>query len=299
MLDFTGMPLTLTGYSTALYATWLFVEEHGLLFDAGDGVVSGLTGKIGKIKHIFVTHSDRDHVTGLLQLLQLDTRPGMPHVYYPKDSRSFPAMKAFIDAFDPQSNGATWIPIEHGTRIEISKNTFVEAQTNAHIAGHPGKAKSLSFFLVTEKRKLKPQLSHMTGAAIGTLRAEQGEDAISDLVTTTHLAYSGDTPVGEPAQWRDAKILVHEATFLEESTIRTDNPSYNLHSHLPGVIEMAAQLDLNALVLTHFSTRYTHLEIKKAIQSLCLLHGLTCPVHAILPAHYSRNILQSENLNLK
>lgn len=39
------MPLTITGYSTGLFATWYFIEELGILFDAGDGVSAGLTQK--------------------------------------------------------------------------------------------------------------------------------------------------------------------------------------------------------------------------------------------------------------
>ncbi len=62
-----AMNLKITGYSTALFSTWFFVDELSLLFDAGDGVSSGLTQKAGKIKHVFISHADRDHLTGLLQ----------------------------------------------------------------------------------------------------------------------------------------------------------------------------------------------------------------------------------------
>jgi len=62
---------TITGYSTALFSTWIFVEELGLLFDAGDGLMSGLLSKSRKIKHAFISHADRDHITGLLQFNQL------------------------------------------------------------------------------------------------------------------------------------------------------------------------------------------------------------------------------------
>jgi ribonuclease Z len=95
------MRFTISGYSTALFATWYFIEELGLLFDAGDGVTASLTQKTGKIRHIFVSHADRDHLTGLLQLNQLNARPGFPKIYYPKDSTSFPALRDFSNRFDP------------------------------------------------------------------------------------------------------------------------------------------------------------------------------------------------------
>ena len=48
------MKLTITGFSTALFSTWYFIEELGLLFDCGDGASAGLLQKTRKIKHIFV-----------------------------------------------------------------------------------------------------------------------------------------------------------------------------------------------------------------------------------------------------
>lgn len=44
--------LRITGYSTALFATWFFIEELGLLLDAGDGVSAGLLQKSRKVKQI-------------------------------------------------------------------------------------------------------------------------------------------------------------------------------------------------------------------------------------------------------
>ncbi len=44
------MKLTLTGYSTALFSTWILVEELGILFDCGDGAVSGLLQKSRKAR---------------------------------------------------------------------------------------------------------------------------------------------------------------------------------------------------------------------------------------------------------
>ncbi len=52
------MKLTLTGYSTALFSTWILVEELGILFDCGDGAVSGLLQKSRKARHVFISHAD-------------------------------------------------------------------------------------------------------------------------------------------------------------------------------------------------------------------------------------------------
>lgn len=57
------MELTISGYSTALFSTWFFIKELGLLFDAGDGVLSGLLQKRDKVRHVFISHADRDQLT--------------------------------------------------------------------------------------------------------------------------------------------------------------------------------------------------------------------------------------------
>ena len=47
-------------------------------------------------------NADRDHLTGLLQLNQLNARPGFPFIRYPKDSDSFRVLEKFSKQFDPQ-----------------------------------------------------------------------------------------------------------------------------------------------------------------------------------------------------
>jgi ribonuclease BN (tRNA processing enzyme) len=81
--------MNLTGYSTALFSTWYLIEEFGVLFDAGDGVVAHLLQKAMKAKYVFISHADRDHLTGLSQFVQLNSRDGFPKIYYPKDCGSF------------------------------------------------------------------------------------------------------------------------------------------------------------------------------------------------------------------
>src|SRR3954467_6889124 len=116
------MQLTISGYSTALFSTWYFVEELGVLFDAGDGVVANLLQKSRKVKHVFLSHADRDHLTGLLQLNQLNARPGYPKMYYPKDARSIRSLEMFAKAFDDQVHATEWIALKEGQEVEIKKD---------------------------------------------------------------------------------------------------------------------------------------------------------------------------------
>jgi len=56
------MKFKISAFSTALFSTWINVEELNLLIDAGDGVSMGLLQKSRKVKHVFITHPDRDHL---------------------------------------------------------------------------------------------------------------------------------------------------------------------------------------------------------------------------------------------
>jgi ribonuclease Z len=119
------MKLTISGYSTALFSTWFFIIELDLVFDAGDGIVTQLLQKSRKVKYVFVSHWDRDHLTGLLQLNQLNGWAGYPKIYYPKDSRSITSFEAFSKNFDQQLNETEWTRMEQGEEIEIKKDIFV------------------------------------------------------------------------------------------------------------------------------------------------------------------------------
>src|SRR3982750_583822 len=139
------MQLTITGYSTALFATWYFIDEYGLLLDAGDGFLVSLLHKSRKVNHVFISHADRDHLTGLFQFNQLNARPGFPIIYYPKDSASFLVMEAFSKNFDRQVSKTVWTPLAAGARTLIKDNLYVEAIQNGHVDVKNGITKSLSY----------------------------------------------------------------------------------------------------------------------------------------------------------
>ncbi len=151
----------ITIYSTALFSTWINVEELSLLIDAGDGVTAGLLQKARKIKNVFITHPDRDYLNGLPQFVQLNARADYPIIHYPKDAGSFPAMQAYLSKFDPHVIDTKWIGIEDGQITTIKKGYEIQAIRNEHIQSPIGIHKSLSYKLYETKEKLKPELQHL------------------------------------------------------------------------------------------------------------------------------------------
>jgi len=288
------MSFKLSGYSTALFATWYFAEDLGILFDCGDGCVAGLLQKSGKARHIFMSHADRDHLAGLLQFCQLNNRKEYPKLFYPADCGSFPALHAFSANFDPHIEKGDWQGIKDKEQIAIAKDIFVTAIRNNHVPAPGDRHKSLGYLVERTKRKLKEDYAGLPGREIASLRKTLGENEIAYEVREKLLAYSGDTPIENETWWDNTDILIHEATFIDRADMNSEDPRSNKHSLLEDVIAMAARIHINHLVLGHFSPRYDDESIIAAIQRLCTHYSLHCNVHAVLPGKTYKNIFDNK-----
>lgn len=291
---------TLSGYSTALFSTWYFIEEMGLLFDAGDGVCSALTQKSRKINHAFISHADRDHITGLCQLSQLNAKDGFPKIYYPKDSGSFPALKSFLDKFDPHISGGEWIPLEDKATVQLKPDLMVQAIRNTHINVSAEIIKSFGFKVYETRSKLKSMYHGLSQQELVNLIKAHGRDDLHEPLHLNILAYSGDTPTSaeDGEKWADVKVLIHEATFFKSDAHLIQNERINKHSLLEDVLEMAAQLkQLDTLVLGHFSKRYHTEEIEEQVKKACTYFGIKIPVYCVLPGQTQFDILNTPSVN--
>jgi ribonuclease Z len=285
------MSFKLSGYSTALFSTWYFIEELGVLFDCGDGCAAGLLQKSGKVKYIFMSHADRDHLTGLLQFCQLNNRECFPKLFYPADCGSFPALHAFSTRFDPHVEQGAWAGIKDQQQIEIGKDLYVTPIRNNHVPASANLHKSFGYLVERTKRKLKEEYAGLPGKEIAALRKTLGEDAVTYEVRDKLLAYSGDTPVENEKIWDNTDILIHEATFLDPGSIDMEDPRSNKHSLLEDVIAMVSRIKINHLVLGHFSPRYDDEEILAAVNKFCKQYSLNCKVYVVLPGRTVKHIL--------
>jgi ribonuclease Z len=286
---------TISGYSTALFSTWFFIEELGVLFDAGDGISAALLQKSRKIKQVFISHADRDHLTGLLQFNQLNARKGLPIIHYPADSGSFRAIANFVERFDPHVSGTVWKPIRENEEFKIKPKIVVHSIRNNHVPAAEGIAKSLSYLVKIKTPKLKREFQHLTKAEIKNLAITKGQDFITEIVTENILGYSGDTPIDNYEHWNGTKILIHEATFLD-NTEKLNN-HVNKHSTLADVLKMVSEIKVEKLILSHFSSRYSKIEIDTAIRKFCKIYRIEIPIYRILPGEICLDILGGEIVN--
>ena len=116
-------------------------------------------------------------------------------------------------------------------------------------------------------------------------------------IKTNLITYSGDTPVDDYERWDNSKILIHEATFLDENEGETINTHRNKHSSLIEVMKMISEIKVEKLILGHFSSRYSNEQIDQRIRSLCKEFKITIPVYRVLPGQVHRNILKEEPIN--
>jgi ribonuclease Z len=271
------MKVKLQAYSTALFSTWIFLEELGLLFDCGDGCASHLMQKSRKVKHIFVSHPDRDHLGGLLQFNQLNARGEYPKLYYPADSSSFPFLHEFSSKFDPQITLPEWTAVRENDVIDVHPDYSVKCIRNEHVPSPL--TKSLSFILYRKKKKLKAEFSELSSSELTKLKSTT---VITELELRPVLAYSADTPVENDGRWQDVPVLIHEATFLKKSELHSGRER-NKHSSLEELIPMVKQAGINQLLISHFSSRYSEEEITSDLSRLIEEHELKIPVSLILP----------------
>ena len=282
---------TITGYSTALFSTWIFVEQLGLLLDAGDGVCAGLLQKSRKVRKIAITHPDRDHVTGLLQLQQLNAANGIPEIFYPADCGSFPALAEFCRNFDPdRGNQITWSAVKPGDQRDLGLNFRLKVIANDHFHDRPGQIKSVSYLVVREKRKLRSEFRETARSELAELSRKYGSEHLTEAVDETILGYAGDAGTATASRWAGCQVLIHEATFLKAADAG-NRAGRHVHSFLDDVLRMAAEAKPQQLILNHFSSRYTREEIIAAIRGEASALSLPFRVFAILPGEIAKDIL--------
>ena len=270
--------MKITAYSTALYSTWIFLEELRLLLDAGDGVAAALGGKGRKAKVVALSHSDRDHVTGLLQLQQLHARHNGLRVLYPADSRGIPLLADFCRRFDPWAGPyVNWERVSPEERVGLDADLSLIPVRNTHVPGNG--VRSLGYKVVRMVRKLKPEYAGTPGAALATMDRER----TTERVERPLLAFSGDTGPMDADVWAGQPVLIHEATFLRQADVERGPERTQLHSCLDEVLDLARAARPGRLVLTHLSPRYGEEEAQDAVRLAAREMRLDFPVWLVPP----------------
>lgn len=169
------------------------------------------------------------------------------------------------------------VPLAPGEEYVLNERRVVRPFRALHTVPAQGYA------IWSRTQKLKPEYRALPQAEIRRLRVDQGVE-VTELVETPEVAFSGDTRieiVEREEVVRRARLLVLETTFLDDR-VDVEECRAKGHVHLDEVIARAELFQNEALLLTHFSRRYTPREIQEILAARlpACLQGRVTPLLA-------------------
>ena len=240
-----------------------------MLFDCGEGTQRQLIeAKISpmKITKIFISHFHGDHILGLgglIQSLGFRGREKDLDIYGPKGLHKIINAISSFGYFQKNYN-LNIHEIQDGTIIETEDYVVECAKVEHNIPSYAYsiREKKKPLFL----REKAEELGIPPGPLYGKLhngeevefegRIIKPEQVLGEAKKGKKISYSGDTKPCEAMirLARDSDILIHESTYEAEDYQRAVD---NAHSTSVEAAEIAREANVNELVLTHISTRYT------------------------------------------
>lgn len=261
--------MIIKAYSKAKYSSWIYYTPLSALFDAGEGINCLLEERLVTIRDIFLSHGHTDHYTGLINILMTKLAHYQSsgvifptRIYYPGADRT---LQAYVDyvrrayRLERSIPPVEFLPVAPGERHELDarRRSYVEV----FAVGHTRDVAAVGYRLGEVRTRLREEYLGWEQKEIQRRIAAGGKDALTYEADKRLIVYSGDGRAIPPAEVEGADILMHEATFL-----RPLDRKGQLHTSLEEVVGLARGLDLQFLLLTHFSSRYTVEQIARHVQ---------------------------------
>lgn len=251
------MPLQdiLSGYSKALYSTWIFYRPDRLLVDCGEGAATALGNGCFAIERVLLTHGHIDHVAGLMPLLWaraggMGDNEKPLEIYFPAGDGYVEDLSDYVEKTRSRLPFALeWKPLQVGEEIELRAGRKVRTFATRHLKN----GQSLGYKVVESRRRLQSEWAHLSETDLRE-KAKKGPDAIDEVMEffeATRIAFGGDGLALRPEDVKNAEILLHEATILDAA-----DRKHQLHSTLDEAMESAVAAGVKNLVLIHVSGRY-------------------------------------------
>lgn len=253
---------SIEGISIGGHETCIIIPEFKCAFDIGRCPTRAIHQNF-----VFITHAHLDHIGGLPMYIGsrglYNLKP--PTVFVPpciKDD-----VEKLLDVHKTLGHvelNCELVALDVGETYEIRNDLVVRPFKTQHVIPSQG------YVVYSIRKKLRKQYSHMNGKQIEKIKKSGVE--ITDTILSPEVAFTGDTtsdflldPLNADAL--RAKVLITEATFLDDST-SIEHARQHGHTHISELIENAQWIRNKTVLLTHFSSRYNIEDIRQAVAKL-------------------------------
>jgi ribonuclease Z len=273
-LDLAGVEVG--GLSIGGLETCILLPRLNLAFDIGRCPDAALNAHT-----VLFTHAHMDHMGGVAwhAATRALRRMAPPTYVVPRENA-----EAFAELFevwrrlDRSDLAHRLVPLGPGEELELGHHLVARPFRATHRVPCQG------YGLWRRTKHLLPEQRGKDGRELARLK--RAGVAIEEELLRPELAFTGDTRievVEREEVVRTARVLVLEVTFLDER-VSVEECRAKGHVHLDEVVERAELFENEALLLTHFSARYTKEEIP-ALLDARLPPGLRERVTPLLAGH--------------
>tara|TARA_R110002072_G_scaffold48716_3_gene133119 strand:+ start:1394 stop:2299 length:906 start_codon:yes stop_codon:yes gene_type:complete len=278
------MTLTILGCHSATPKTFhnptsqlLDVRGQLFLIDCGEGTQVALRKskvKFARVKHIFISHLHGDHFYGLIGLISTFTLLGREaelHIYGPKGIKEIITLQLKL--------GKAWTNynlIFHELETKTSQLLFEDDKVEVHTIPLKHRVYTNGFLFKEKPGERKLNIEAAVAAKIDNSyfrKLKAGADVPNlegKLIPNEKVTFPPDLPKSYAfcsdtfynpeivPLIEKVSLLYHEATFLEEHKHLCEKTK---HSTAKEAAMIAKAAEAKRLVLGHFSTRYTDLNL--------------------------------------
>ena len=255
MLDLAG--IALRAVSVGGFETCIEIPGWGIALDIGRCPRSAVHRGT-----VLFTHAHMDHMGGVAFHAATRGLYNLEPPTYLVPRENVEALKGFFTAarrLDRSRLAHNTVPIGPGEDYQLKKGLIARPFRCVHVVPCQG------YGIWESRMKLKPEYIGVAGAELKRMR-ESGVE-ITSTQEFPLLAFTGDSMievVEREEVVRKARVLIMESTFVDDR-VSVEQCRERGHIHLYEIAERAELFENQAILLTHFSARYSKAEIHDAL----------------------------------